>query len=171
VKRLILILTFLFLTIPSYAITIDELATKYQDPAQLSDWMYKNIEYKMDSDKYKREYVQTPEETIKNKSGDCADMAILAYAVLMKQGRDSRVVGITESGGTWNNNRGHSICVFYYKNKWCYFEYTAFTETNAKDLFEICRNIASNLHSIYVYADPLGQCTKVIERQFTKEKR
>jgi transglutaminase-like putative cysteine protease len=169
-KRLSFITIILLLSsIPVFALTVDELSKKYQDPAQLSDWMYKNISYDTDDKKYKREYVQTPEETIKTKSGDCADMAILAYAVLTKQGHDSRVVGITANGNTWGNVRGHSICVFYYKDNWCYFDYTSFNETDAKDLFEICQRVSADLRSIYIYADPLGQCTKNIEKMFMEK--
>lgn len=61
-------------------------------PQNVANWISNNIKYKSDWDQYGvDEFWQTPLETLKLKTGDCEDYAILGASMLRALGYDARV--------------------------------------------------------------------------------
>lgn len=76
-----------------------------KSPDSLELWLKYTIKYVADEE----EYWQTPEETVKLKTGDCEDFAILAMHVLRSLGyRDVHLVVIAYK----NEDVAHAVCVF-----------------------------------------------------------
>ena len=80
-------------------------------PDTLSVWMKYNLTYQ----KEKIDYWKTPEETIKDKGGDCDDFAILAQEILKDLSLEGDIIYLSKSKGKENWKIGHMICLF--KNK------------------------------------------------------
>ena len=100
-KLIILIVLFIKLLIPFQL----ELNT----PQKISNFMVNNIKYNLDLEELMGgDYFQSPKQTIKLKSGDCDDMAILSDYLLTKSGYKSDIYFIFYS----NRKGGHAITVF-----------------------------------------------------------
>ena len=126
--------------------TVEDLARITKTPDVLAFWLWNNIQYVGDQQKWgKSEYWQTPEETLskKNKlgvrSGDCEDFAILAQAVLTLCGfEDAKLLCVFGPRG------GHCVCCFIWKDEYYHLSNWGLKKTGA-ELFFDCAD--------YVYAD------------------
>ena len=81
------------------------LLSDIRTPEQLSSWMQNNLVYQQEglSDNWK-----TPQQTIKDKGGDCEDFAILARAVLSDLRIESQLIYIRYS----LFESRHVICIY-----------------------------------------------------------
>lgn len=79
-------------------------------PTDLSQWMIKSFVYQDEE----IDYWKTPEETIKDKSGDCEDFAILSKKVLKDLGHKAYVIVLVNKD---KSKFSHAVCLFQEKNK------------------------------------------------------
>jgi len=86
-------------------------------PEDIKIWLITNITYKSESLVYKYDFWQTPLETIEFKYGDCEDFAILSKALLQELNIPSDLYLMHN-----DNQGGHCICVFWYKQQWHFFD-------------------------------------------------
>lgn len=91
-----------------YMEAVRDIKGRFTSPESLSKWLKKNIHYK--SDRIAGDYWQPPDETLKVKTGDCEDFAILVQALLAEVNIPSEVVFIGLKKGI--KSRTHAICVF-----------------------------------------------------------
>lgn len=80
-----------------------------QNPQDLQTWYLQEFTYQ--SEEEGQDYWKTPEETLRDKGGDCEDMAFLSQKILKQLGYTSHILIMT------NKENGHAICVFQEKNK------------------------------------------------------
>ena len=93
--------------------TINEMAKYCNRPWKLGLYLWHHIWYKSDQAKHGiPDHWQTAEQTLIDRNGDCDDFAVLAKAVLEKQGKKPIIMS------AYNGKDGHAECVFYYKGKW-----------------------------------------------------
>ena len=119
--------------------TIRDIANYYQTPERVGYWISHNIYYRSDSEKWnKPDYWQTAEETLQidpiygERTGDCEDMAILAREILkLLHFSDAHVLLVRIPRGT------HAVCVFYYRNQYCYLDNGTFCMTNTRDYKQV----------------------------------
>jgi hypothetical protein len=94
---------------------VSDLAKMCNRPWKLGLWLWNRIWYKKDINLYnKNDYWATPEETLKNMSGDCDDFAKLARRVLQILGYNAFMMCL------FNKKEGHATCVYYdvHKNRY-----------------------------------------------------
>lgn len=84
---------------PLEDLTKRDLDFGFDMPAQIKSqgdivpWVYENITYVSDRDSHgKREFWQTPEETLSSRTGDCEDFVILAMAMYEAMGQSTRMI-------------------------------------------------------------------------------
>lgn len=108
-KKLIILITMCFVLsgcslLPKINFHTPFLFPKYVDnPHTLSDWFRKDFKYEYDI----TNHWKSPHETIRDKAGDCEDMAILTKYILKKKGYDVCLIGIYYK----NKNIGHVIAL------------------------------------------------------------
>jgi hypothetical protein len=101
-------------------------------PQDLGNWLEANFTYQAE----KGEYWKTPEETVRDKGGDCEDFAILADYILKDLNYKSKIIIIT--GIIDNKFSGHAICVF--KNQsglWEHFSNTDYVNFSFSTVEEL----------------------------------
>ena len=121
--------------------TIRDIAAIYQTPERVGWWISRNIYYRSDYDKWKKpDYWQTSEETLKidpvygERTGDCEDMAILAQDVLhLLHYTDAFVLVVYQR----KTKKHHAVCVFYYRNQYCYLDNGTFKTTGTRNLLVV----------------------------------
>jgi hypothetical protein len=77
-------------------------------PDELQKWMSTNLTYQSEVG----DYWKSPEETIKDKGGDCEDLAILASRVLNDLRIENKLVYIIYMADNKTDAKGHIICVY-----------------------------------------------------------
>ena len=86
---------------------IQGVARLYSTPELLADFMRKRMTFREDNELFgRRDYWQAPEEFLRRGEGDCEDYALLAQAVLKRQGREALVFSIYGPG------YAHTVCLF-----------------------------------------------------------
>ena len=95
------------------------LAEKLKTPPKIYYWVQKNI-------KYRRDFIfdtwQTPDETIRKRSGDCEDIAFLIKAMLDHLGyKNVMIITKTEKG------TGHIFNAVKYRGRWYIMDATCKT--------------------------------------------
>ncbi|MHA1704096.1 MAG: transglutaminase-like domain-containing protein [Promethearchaeota archaeon] len=90
--------------------------SRIKTPTQLSLWMRINFTYQGEKFKF-HDYWKTPEETVKDKGGDCEDFAFLAERILTDLNYDAKVIAIKYYG----SRTGHSVCIIKENNKYTLF--------------------------------------------------
>ncbi len=122
-------------------VKIDNL--KYESlksPKEISGWLRSNVVYRVDEEVYgKKDYWQTPKETIILGSGDCEDFAFLAQALLKEIGIDSSVIAIQYSKGF--EKKGHAICVFPKKGPYIYFSAHRLYKTEKREISDLIKSL------------------------------
>lgn len=103
--------------ISRYMETVRDIRGRFNSAGSLSKWLKKNIHYK--SDRIAGDYWQPPDETLKVKTGDCEDFAILVQVLLAEVGIPSEIVFIGLKKGIKNST--HAICAFEQGGLYGYF--------------------------------------------------
>ena len=80
-------------------------------PVDLGNWLAKNFTYQYETTKH--EYWKSPKETVKDKGGDCEDLAFLAEHVLKKLGYETYIIIIHYKE---ISSSAHAVCVFKHKD-------------------------------------------------------
>jgi hypothetical protein len=85
----------------------------------LEIWLKANIHYQAE----KGDYWKTPEETVRDKGGDCEDMAFLNQRILIDLGYKAEAYWIVGYDNFTGKLRpySHAICIFQDKGKFYYF--------------------------------------------------
>lgn len=93
------------------------LPEEIKDLDSYSIWLVKNIDYKSEIG----DYWQSPEQTFKNKTGDCEDIAILNHQILKQLGIKSKLYYL---------NQGHIVSIVENNNKFILIDnqYRYYTE-------------------------------------------
>ncbi len=92
----------------SPAATLDDVVQSCPTPEALAAFLAKEIALREDALSFAAaDYWQTPEEFLGNKAGDCEDYALLAQAVLSRQGVEAFVFSLYGEG-----KYAHTVCVF-----------------------------------------------------------
>lgn len=93
---------------PASRLLIDQLARTYSTPGELVRFLKDTITFATDQELFGvPDYWQTPEEFLARRAGDCEDYALLAQAVLERQGVEAHVVSLFGQDGY-----AHTFCVF-----------------------------------------------------------
>lgn len=101
-------------------------------PFTLTDFLQKNYTYQ--AEKGLRDHWKTPEETIKDKGGDCEDFAILTLSYLKQWGYNSHMV-LLQSRKLFGF--GHAVTVFeLFNGEWAVFDNQYLLYYNASTLEE-----------------------------------
>lgn len=88
--------------------TVDDLAQRYATPDALVRFLQEEFAFTRDADLFDQaDYWQRPEEFLARRAGDCEDYALLAQAVLHRQGVEALVLSLYGPGGY-----AHTVCVF-----------------------------------------------------------
>jgi hypothetical protein len=88
--------------------SLDAVAGRLNSPEALGAFLIRQMRFQEDARLFgEADYWQSPEEFLARGSGDCEDYALLAQAVLERQGVDSFVFSLYGEGGY-----AHTVCVF-----------------------------------------------------------
>ncbi len=84
----------------------------------IRDWVYINIEYMSDEERWGEDYWQTPEETLSYSTGDCEDFSILLCSLLRAYGIDAERVYVAL--GVDDEEYGHAFLIedWYHDGEW-----------------------------------------------------
>jgi len=101
-----------FWRVKNKGITVGELAELCDTPEKLSAWLRRNIRYVTDKEKHGvKDHWQTAGETLRDRTGDCDDFAILARAVLRLQGYNAKLLSVTQWVGYRRDlKKSHMVC-------------------------------------------------------------
>ena len=108
-----LLLIFIFVTTNGWA--LKNVPEDIKTFAQFHTWVVTHFYYQIEGE----EYWKSPQETIRDKGGDCEDFAVLFSAYLSEQNIENMIVLIQLE----KQMRGHAICVW--RNKLGYYELTS----------------------------------------------
>ena len=89
------------------------------DPIDLEIWLGNTLRYAKDT-KYFDEW-KTPYSTIRQKQGDCEDLALVSFYMLKNMGIKSHLLGIYGKYNDSDKEWVHILCVFVWKNELYYF--------------------------------------------------
>ncbi|MBI3332828.1 MAG: transglutaminase domain-containing protein [Candidatus Omnitrophica bacterium] len=88
--------------------SLEAIARSCATPEQLARFLQAKISFQDDARQFGRpDYWQDPEELLTRGKGDCEDYALLAQAVLSRQGIEAFVFSLYGEGGY-----AHTVCVF-----------------------------------------------------------
>ena len=88
--------------------TLDQLAGTYATPKAVASFLREAFTFKRDEELFgEADRWQSPEEFVARKAGDCEDYALLARAILRRNGMEAYV--FTVFG---NEGYAHTVCVF-----------------------------------------------------------
>lgn len=125
-------------------------------PKDLSIWLEKDFTYQAEEEN--KDYWKTPKETIKDKGGDCEDLAFLAQYVLKKLGYETKLIIIVLQIND-NDRTGHAICVFKNKKgKWEHFSNTQYINLGFDTIRQLL-NFNYNQWVSYYECDIEKNCT------------
>ena len=86
---------------------IGGIARLYSTPELLAGFLRKQMTFREDNEIFgRRDYWQAPEEFLRRREGDCEDYALLAQAVLERQGMEALVLSVYGPG------YAHTVCLF-----------------------------------------------------------
>ena len=87
---------------------IDQLAARYTTPKAVAEFLRRDFTFRRDEDLFGVvDQWQTPEEFATRKAGDCEDYALLARAILQRNGVESYVFSLFGESGY-----AHTVAVF-----------------------------------------------------------
>ena len=130
--------------------TVEDIADLCKTPDVLAFWLWNRIQYVGDKKKWgKREYWQTPEETLSKKnrigcrSGDCEDFSILAQAVLKIWEFDAKLLVVV------GPRVGHCVCCFIWKDDYYHLSNWGLRKTGAELFFDCADYVFADWHYCY----------------------
>lgn len=101
-------------------------------PEALAAFMRREMAFREDREIFGRsDYWQPPEEFLRRRQGDCEDYALLAQAVLERQGREAFVFSLYAPG------YAHTVCVFREGDRYHIFNQDKVIRCNAASLEEV----------------------------------
>lgn len=104
-------------------------------------WLQKNIRYKEDK---AEDHWSTPEETLKNRCGDCEDYAFFNEAVLRVLGYQPKVLTM---GGIGFH---HAICVFEENGRYAWIDNAELKRTTAESMLEFAQYLFTKYGACYL---------------------
>ena len=128
---------------------LQTLARAYPTPEQLANFLHKNVVFQDDVRLFGQvDYWQDPEELLDRREGDCEDYALLAQAVLLRQGVEAFVFSLYGEEGY-----AHTVCVFVDKGRY-----------NVINQDRVVRYQARSLEDLATYLNPRWIWGAVAER-------
>lgn len=125
----------------TFAVLVSQLMVPtFTTPMELGDWLRDNFTYQNDL----KEYWKTPEETIRDKGGDCEDFAFLVSDILTLMNIDNQVFAMQDI-----QKRGHAICIFTYNKRFGYFSNQAVKFVNYPDAVTLIKEEYDDI--IYIW--------------------
>lgn len=120
-------------------------------PQDLGKWISNSFTYQ----KEEVDYWKTPEETVKDKGGDCEDFAILAKKILKDLGYEPHLVVLRTT------LKAHAICVFKEKNgTWSAFDNTYYRQMRLYKFKDSMDRYYSRFKNVYNCVDK-DTCKKI----------
>ena len=93
---------------PSTPALLDQLASTYTTPKAVADFLHHAFTFQRDEELFgEADRWQSPEEFVARKAGDCEDYALLARALLRRNGIEAFVFSVFGKEGY-----AHTVCVF-----------------------------------------------------------
>ncbi len=90
------------------ALPVDQLASMYTTPKAVATFLRNNVTFTRDEELFgEADRWQSPEEFVARKAGDCEDYALLARALLRRNGIEAYVFSVFGKQGY-----AHTVCVF-----------------------------------------------------------
>jgi len=123
-------------------------------PRDLSNWLKNNFTYQWEDE----DYWKTPEETVRDKTADCEDFAILSKKVLTDLGHRAYLTILMPKK---KNDYGHAICLFREKDKtYSVIDNQYYYPLKYKDWKDILDRFYSNYKKVYNCVDR-DHCQKI----------
>ena len=128
------------------------------NPETLSIWLINNFTYQAEEDD--EDYWKTPEETIKDKGGDCEDLALLANKILSNLGYETKVIVVYFK----KKKSAHAICLMTKCNKYTFFSNQYYFSKQFDNIYALLENNYPNWYSYHtIYQD--GRRVNFIRKQ------
>ena len=108
---------------------------------QYAQWVKKDILYQKDSP---LDTWSSPLETLRKKTGDCEDYALLHSAVLRVMGYHPHFIAVNQPKGA------HAICFFEYNGFFFWFDNNRLLKSTEKNLEKFLTLLTSRYHSPYL---------------------
>jgi len=132
--------------IADYRSTIYARSVVYS-PESLGKWMVENLTYQKDTNGHWK----TPEETLKDRGGDCEDLATLAGKVLERLGYKGYII-IAFYRDSKGKRKGHAIYTFREKDgTWSVISNLEYIATRSENMLIPTMTYAKNWKAIYIY--------------------
>lgn len=100
-----------------------------KNPTDLSLWLKNNFIYQAEEEGH--DHWKKPEETIKDKRGDCEDLSFLVDKILTDLNYKTKVIAVF-----WEKN-GHAICIIEENNKYSFFSNQYYFPTKYDSIKEL----------------------------------
>jgi predicted transglutaminase-like cysteine proteinase len=124
------------------AMTLDQLAAIYDTPAKVWYLLEHTVAYAFDQDEYGvAEYFPTAEEFWARKQGDCEDYAILAKALLDRNGYTTVLLSAWHAAHDASGNDGHTVVAFLEHGRWNHISNLGYVRAEAVTHEELAASI------------------------------
>jgi len=98
-------------------------------PSDLSTWLVNNFTYQAEEEG--EDYWKKPQETVRDKSGDCEDLSFLVDKILTDLNYKTQVIAVF-----WETE-GHAICIIEENNKYSFFSNQYYFSTKYNSIKEL----------------------------------
>jgi predicted transglutaminase-like cysteine proteinase len=124
------------------AMTLHQLAGIYDTPAKVWYLLEHTVAYAFDQDEYgMAEYFPTAEELWARKRGDCEDYAILAKALLDRNGYTTVLFSAWHAAHDASGNDGHTVVAFLEHGRWNHISNLGYVRAEAVTHEELAASI------------------------------
>lgn len=122
---------------PQRAVSLDDLAKAYPTPKALARFLHTAFSVATDQDLFGEvDRWQAPDEFFIRRVGDCEDYALLAQAILQRQGRQAVVFNLYGPDGY-----AHTVCVFLSNGRYHVINQDRVRWYRAKTLEEVAQRL------------------------------
>lgn len=101
-------------------------------------WLGNNIRYQGDGTK---DLWSAPEQTLRKKTGDCEDYALLNTSVMQVLGYEPHFLALVRNG-----RRAHAICTFKQNGYFLWFDNAKLKRSSATSLQQLAQEISDQYH-------------------------
>ena len=127
------------------------------NPTDLSIWLVNNFTYQAEEEG--ENYWKTPEEIIKDKSGDCEDFSFLVDKILTDLGYKTKVISVSYKDIKF----AHAICIIEQNNKHSFFSNQYYFSKQFDNIYALLENNYPNWSSYHtIYQD--GRRTNFVRK-------
>ena len=126
---------YIFITTIAIILTTSLVPKTVKNYLNFSEWI---SEFTYRAEKDGEDYWKTPEETIKDRGGDCEDFAILAVDTLRGLGYKMYLIVITHRSG--GKQYGHAIALLKHDAGFSYFSNNKYFSTRHNNLRALLNN-------------------------------